>query len=232
MKYIFFIIIFPLSTRDCENVYSWGGNSAPWRYVRSPQKSCGGRCAKPATTMKQAARWCKCIQSTSRSLQLCNSATHSTVYTRFPEARFAPWHSQFAFERVHISTAQTSVAMVTRSHIGTVVPGVVYMRPIFIIVIMTAVWRRGRIPPPWPCDEKGSLETETAKYGHGSYGTRTRKWLRWRGPVAIVNDRPVLSSEKASQINKPALSDNNQELVVSPRWVLYSKTDWPADRRS
>jgi hypothetical protein len=25
---------------------------------------------------------------------------------------------------------------------------------------------------------------------------------------------------------------SNKDLVVSPRWVLYSKTDWPADRRS
>jgi hypothetical protein len=30
----------------------------------------------------------------------------------------------------------------------------------------------------------------------------------------------------------PQLSDNNQVLVVSPKWVLCSKTDWPADRRS
>jgi hypothetical protein len=28
------------------------------------------------------------------------------------------------------------------------------------------------------------------------------------------------------------MSDSNKDLVVSPRWVLYSKTDWPADRRS
>jgi hypothetical protein len=48
-------------------------------------------------------------------------------------------------------------------------------------------------------DEKGNLESETVKYGHESYGT-----LRWRGPAAIVNDRPVLSSERAPQINKPA----------------------------
>jgi hypothetical protein len=53
-------------------------------------------------------------------------------------------------------------------------------------------------------DEKGSLESETVIYGHEPYGTRTRKWLRWRGPAAIVNDRPVLSSERAPQINKPA----------------------------
>jgi hypothetical protein len=30
----------------------------------------------------------------------------------------------------------------------------------------------------------------------------------------------------------PQLSDNNQDLNVSPKWVLYSKIDWPADRRS
>jgi hypothetical protein len=39
---------------------------------------------------------------------------------------------------------------------------------------------------------KGSLESETVKYGLKSQGTRTREWLRWRWPVATVNDRPVL----------------------------------------
>jgi hypothetical protein len=53
-------------------------------------------------------------------------------------------------------------------------------------------------------DERRSLESDTVKYGHESYGTRTQKLLRWRGPAAIVNGRPVLSSERAPQINKPA----------------------------
>jgi hypothetical protein len=30
----------------------------------------------------------------------------------------------------------------------------------------------------------------------------------------------------------PQLSDNNKNLVVSPRWVLYSKIHSPIDRRS
>jgi hypothetical protein len=30
-------------------------------------------------------------------------------------------------------------------------------------------------------DEKGSLKSETVKYGHESYGTRTRKLLLWQG---------------------------------------------------
>jgi hypothetical protein len=53
-------------------------------------------------------------------------------------------------------------------------------------------------------DEMRSLECETVKYGHESYRTRTRKLLCWRGPAAIVHDRPVLSSERAPQIKKPA----------------------------
>jgi hypothetical protein len=28
------------------------------------------------------------------------------------------------------------------------------------------------------------------------------------------------------------MSDSNKDLVLSPRWVLYSKIDWPTDRRS
>jgi hypothetical protein len=53
-------------------------------------------------------------------------------------------------------------------------------------------------------DEKGSFKSETVKYGHESHGTWTREWLRWRGPGAIVNDRPVLSSGRAPHINKSA----------------------------
>jgi hypothetical protein len=52
-------------------------------------------------------------------------------------------------------------------------------------------------------DEKGSLASETVKYGHESYGTRTKMTVLAR-PVAIANDRPVLSSERAPQTNRPA----------------------------
>jgi hypothetical protein len=53
-------------------------------------------------------------------------------------------------------------------------------------------------------DERGSLKFETVKYGLKFQGTRTRKWLRWRGPVAMANDIPVLSSERTPHSNKPA----------------------------
>jgi hypothetical protein len=54
-------------------------------------------------------------------------------------------------------------------------------------------------------DAKWSLESETVKCGRESLETRTREWLRWRGSAAIVNDRPVLSSERALHINKLAI---------------------------
>jgi hypothetical protein len=52
-------------------------------------------------------------------------------------------------------------------------------------------------------DEKGSLKSETVKYDHESYRARTRKRLAWRGPAAIVNDRPFFSSERSPHSNKP-----------------------------
>jgi hypothetical protein len=51
-------------------------------------------------------------------------------------------------------------------------------------------------------DEKGSLKSETVKYGHASQKTRTRERLRWRGPATYTKDRPVLSSERAPHRNK------------------------------
>jgi hypothetical protein len=54
-------------------------------------------------------------------------------------------------------------------------------------------------------DEKGRLESETVKYGRKFHGTRIQEWLHWRGPAAIVKDRPVLLSERVPHINKPRI---------------------------
>jgi hypothetical protein len=51
-------------------------------------------------------------------------------------------------------------------------------------------------------DEKGSLKSETVKYGRESQGTRTGERLCWQGPVSCKNDRPVLSSERAPHRSK------------------------------
>jgi hypothetical protein len=50
-------------------------------------------------------------------------------------------------------------------------------------------------------DEKGSLKSETVKYGRESKGTRTQEGLRWRGPAAYTKDIAILSSEKAYHKN-------------------------------
>jgi hypothetical protein len=44
----------------------------------------------------------------------------------------------------------------------------------------------------WP-SRLGGLDT--VKCGHESRATRTGEWLHWRGPAAIVNYRPITSSE-------------------------------------
>jgi hypothetical protein len=45
------------------------------------------------------------------------------------------------------------------------------------------------------------------------------------------NDRPVLSWERELPTSTSLqLSDNNKDLVLSPRWMLYSKTDCPTGR--
>jgi hypothetical protein len=70
---------------------------------------------------------------------------------------------------------------------------------------------------------KGSLKSERVKYD-----------LRWRVPTAIVYNRCDLSLERESAPTQQTRNclDSNKNLVVSPRWMLYSKTDWSTDRRS
>jgi hypothetical protein len=46
-------------------------------------------------------------------------------------------------------------------------------------------------------DDGKKVSNLKVKYGHESHGTRTRKWPSWRGQVAVVNDTPALSSERA-----------------------------------
>jgi hypothetical protein len=82
-------------------------------------------------------------------------------------------------------------------------------------------------------DEKGSLESETVKYVHEYHWTQTRELLCRRGPAAVVNNRSILSSERERPTStNPQLSFSSKNLTGSPRWVLYSKTDRPTDRRS
>jgi hypothetical protein len=60
-------------------------------------------------------------------------------------------------------------------------------------------------------DEKGSLKSETVKYGHDSQGTRTQEiLLRCRGPAAYTKGGPALSLERA-----PEKNDHNCQRVIN-----------------
>jgi hypothetical protein len=70
-----------------------------------------------------------------------------------------------------------------------------------------------------------------SKVGSWVRGTRTREWLSWRGPAAIVNNGSVLSSERMLQ------KDYNRKCWVKKRqywsWVSRSlaarRTDSDSD---
>jgi hypothetical protein len=46
-----------------------------------------------------------------------------------------------------------------------------------------------------------------------------------------MTDASSRQRERRTSTN-PQLSDSHKVLVLSPRRVLYSKTDWPTERRS
>jgi hypothetical protein len=82
-------------------------------------------------------------------------------------------------------------------------------------------------------DRKRSLESETVKYGHEPHGTRTLKMtaLAKTSSKSKRQTRPLVRESAPHQQIRNCLTVK-KNLVVSPRWVLYSKTDWPTDRRS
>jgi hypothetical protein len=73
-------------------------------------------------------------------------------------------------------------------------------------------------------DEKGSLKSETVKYGSKSEGTRTRERLSWQGPAAHTKDRLVLSSESAPHGNKNVTVRQKQITGHGPQMELDTKT--------
>jgi hypothetical protein len=52
------------------------------------------------------------------------------------------------------------------------------------------------------------------------------------GQLQLLTTDPSSRQRGRPKSTNPQLTDNNKDLVVSPRRVLYSKRDWPADRRS
>jgi hypothetical protein len=78
--------------------------------------------------------------------------------------------------------------------------------------------------------QKGNLvvSDETAAYVHESSATLTTD--------CTTNCRPVLSSERAPQVEKqsncPAKERKKKNLVMDPKGAPDTKTDMPTDRRS
>jgi hypothetical protein len=74
-------------------------------------------------------------------------------------------------------------------------------------------------------DEKRSLESETVKLGPENDCASEGQWkLQTTHPSSRQRGRPKPTN--------PQQSDNNQDLVVSPKWVLCTKTDFDFDYRN
>jgi hypothetical protein len=85
----------------------------------------------------------------------------------------------------------------------------------------------------------GSLKSETVKYGREYQGTRTEE----RPALARASSTSKRQTHPLVREGDPRNQERNcqtysvfrtekKNLVVIPGWVLYTKTDWPTDRRS
>jgi hypothetical protein len=82
-------------------------------------------------------------------------------------------------------------------------------------------------------DEKRSLKCETVKYGRESQrDSDQRKIALARASSIYKREIRPLVREGAPQEQDRNCHTSNKDLVVSPKLVLYSKTDWRTDSRS
>jgi hypothetical protein len=71
-------------------------------------------------------------------------------------------------------------------------------------------------------EAKGSLESETVKYGRESQGTRTQESLHWQGPAPCTKADPSYRPR-----GRPTKQDRNcQRVINGPQMGLDTKTYW------
>jgi hypothetical protein len=80
-------------------------------------------------------------------------------------------------------------------------------------------------------DEKKSLESETVNMVTSPMGLGPENDCAGEGQQQLQTADPSSHQRERLTLTNPQLSDSNKNLVVSPGWVLYIKTDWSTDRR-
>jgi hypothetical protein len=122
-------------------------------------------------------------------------------------------------------------------HTSTAIWGPCFLRGPFRGVISKTVcvqsrspaWRRGRIPLPQPCESEGVTKREVSNLKQWDSDPRMTALARANSNCKRQT-RP--RQRKRPTSTNPQLSDSNKNVVVSPRWALYSKTDWLTDSPS
>jgi hypothetical protein len=77
-------------------------------------------------------------------------------------------------------------------------------------------------------NEKGSVKSETVKYDHESHGNQTKEWMHWRGPGAIVNDRPNLSPDRMLYKDYDHRCSIEKNILATSLKGLGAKMNWVA----
>jgi hypothetical protein len=83
----------------------------------------------------------------------------------------------------------------------------------------------------WRRQKERSLESETVKYGRESHETQTQEWMCWRGPAAIVNDTPIVLSERMLYKDYDRRRSIEKKILAVSLKGLGPKTNWLAVNR-
>jgi hypothetical protein len=99
------------------------------------------------------------------------------------------------------------------------------------------MWRQGRIHPPYPSSHRRRRKGKSRILDSKIWSRVPRDSdmrmtaLARSSSNCIWQTHPLIQREHSTTTNLQ-LSDSNKNLVISLRWVLYSKTDRPTDHRS
>jgi hypothetical protein len=80
--------------------------------------------------------------------------------------------------------------------------------------------------------ERGRLESEKVNMVASPIGLEPQNDCAGEDQQQLQTTDPSFRLRERPTSTNPKLSDGNKIMVISPRWGLYSKIDWPTDRRS
>jgi hypothetical protein len=135
-----------------------------------------------------------------------------------PPRIYASRRSRLALQGVEVGSNYFHHSSASRKsrRKGNPVKGGCNWTTLFLGDINTRTWA-----PGW-----GSFESKRVKCGHESCGILTWEWMRWRGPAATVNDKPILPSERLLHKGYDRRCSIEENVLAVRLKGLVAKTNW------